>query len=143
MRFQAAKDKWVEGLFWGISLLLYVMAVAIFFTDLHVGAQVAFAALFAASGIITHSAVIGTEYVIDRGMLRIRSGILIRRSIPLDRIARVKPVESWEASAALSRRRLRLCGRKDREYLDVSPERADEFVRKLKEAAPHVHVESP
>ena len=140
MRFQSGKEKWVGVLLWGASLVCYVLAVTIFFTNLNLIVQILLAVVFAVFGIITHSAVIGTVYIIDRGNLRIKSGILIRKTIPLSRIVKVRPVVSWEASAALSHKRLRIYDHTG--YWDVSPERADEFIRQLKEAAPYIHLDS-
>lgn len=141
MQFRPRIDKGIAVLLWAAALICYFLAAAVFFTDLHAAAQALFAIVLAAGGICVHTAVAGTVYVIEGKHLRIRSGILIRKTIPLDRIVRVTPVVSWEASAALSKRRLRIYD--DRHgYWDISPEHADEFLRKLKEAAPHVRVES-
>jgi len=141
MRFRSRIEKWVGVLLWGASLVCYFLAVTIFFMNLSLIVQILFAVVFAVFGIFTHSAVIGTVYIVDRGNLRIMSGILIRKTIPLNRIVKVGPVVSWEASAALSPKRLRIfC--EPNGYWDVSPEREDEFIRRLTEAAPHIHIES-
>jgi len=140
MRYPTRKEKWVSALLWGTTAFCYLCAAGIFFADMRLAAQLVFAVVFAACGVITHTAVAGTFYVIDDGRLHIRSGVLLRKTIPLSEIARIKPVVSWEATAALSNRRLRIYGKSG--YWDISPERADEFIRELREAAPHVRVES-
>lgn len=140
MRFPSKKDKWVNVLLWGSAVFCYILAVTIFFTNLSLVVQILFAAILVGCGIFTHTAAIGTVYIIDQEHLRIKSGILIHKTIPLKRIVRIRPVVSWEASAALSSKRLRIHDQFG--YFDVSPERPEEFIQTLKEIAPHIKVES-
>lgn len=140
MRFASRKDKWVNPFFWAVALVCYALAVFVAFSDQSPGYKIVFFLYAVAFGLLAQSYVTGTEYIIGQGQLKVKGGIYFRKTIPLDSIVKIEPVKSREWGAtALSNRRLRIYyGRW--KYVEVSPEREEEFLAKLKEAAPHVRA---
>jgi hypothetical protein len=139
MRFPSRKDKWTVWFFWAAALVCYALAAFVAFSNLSLESKIVFFLYASATGLFAQSHVTGTEYIIGQGQLKVKGGIFVRKTIPLDSIVKVEPVVSREAAPALSGRRLRIhYGRWN--HVDVSPEREEEFLEKLKEAAPHVRT---
>jgi len=139
MRFRARKDRWFARMMWAIGAGCYVLAVLGFFIDVSPVVKWAGAAILVLNGAACHSAVLRTFYVIEQDRLNIAGGFFYRRTIPLAKIKSIRRIVSLESSAALSKKRLRIFTRFD--YVDVSPEQEEAFIRQLKEAAPHIRVE--
>ena len=139
MRFASRKEKWAVRFFWAAALVCYALAAFVAFSDQPLGYKIVFFLYAAATGLFAQTYVTGTEYVIDQGQLKVKGGIFLRKTIPLDSIVKIEPVTSREGATALSKSRLRIYyGRWN--YVDVSPEREKEFLEKLQEAAPHVRM---
>ena len=140
VRFSSRQSKWSFAFFQAAALFSVAMALSVAFSDSSLGYKVPFFLYAAAIALMAQNYAAGTEYIIGGGDLTIKTGFLWRRSIPLAGILRVRPIESRKPSGTLLRKKFRIYFTQT-DYLEVSPERDEEFLAKLKEAAPHIAVE--
>lgn len=140
MKFIPKRDRWLSIVIWLSVVILVLAGLSPLFVEGAgvVGGTIILLFCFAFA-VFMAWLWRGTYYAITESELFIRNGPFTK-SIPFDSITKVKPIQSWIASAATSSRRVEIHYGKY-EVVHVSPLDQEAFIAELKTRCSHAQIE--
>ncbi|MCQ6957872.1 PH domain-containing protein [Mucilaginibacter aquariorum] len=116
-----------------VIALLIIIEISYFFHNLYLPAIVC----LALTGVIVFPIVFNTCYTISNNILKVKSGFLLNRSIPIESIKKIVPCHTILSAPALSFDRLEVFYNKY-DSVVISPVKKDDFIADLQKINPAI-----
>lgn len=135
MVFSSKKDLWLGGGIWGSQMFfIYLIIYSIFIEFSLILTIISLISIF-----FVGAAWFNTKYIIARGILEVRSGILKKKKIFIDEIHSIRFTKNPIAAPALSINRIEI-NYNQYDTILISPKNSKHFINELIKINPKIKV---
>ncbi|GAA0323765.1 PH domain-containing protein [Oceanobacillus sp. FSL W7-1293] len=135
MVFASKKDLWLGGVIWGSQMFfIYLIIYSIFIEFSLILTIISLVSIF-----FVGTAWFNTKYIIARGVLEVRSGILKKKPIFIDKIHSIRFTKNPIAAPALSINRIEI-NYNQYDTILISPKNPKRFINEITKINPKIKV---